>query len=167
VSDATSSTKFTFRAGTHVFVLVGVAATFFMALALAAGIRSGDWSFAAALAAVIVLWLGLLSILKLEIRPDGFTYRNLSGIRSVEFADVEIAYFKTIVMNGMPAAAAFWVRLRDGKGIKINLRTFSVRAAAVLLSALDAHEIPIRVPDTWPARRMAGQIRDVQAKMRG
>jgi hypothetical protein len=51
----------------------------------------------------------------------------------VEFADVQAAYFQTIHADVAPqGVAAFWIRLKDGKAMKINARTFSIRAAALL-----------------------------------
>lgn len=164
--DDARNVTFTYRAGVHLYVLIGIPATILFAIAVAAGVRTGDWKMAAVVVATVAVWFALLAILKLEIRTDGFRYRNLTGVRSIQFADIEYAYFVTLRSSHTPqGVASFWVRSRSGAATKVNLRTFPIRAAAVLFAALDAHQIPIQVPDTWAARRMAKQIRDAQAKL--
>ena len=58
---------------------------------------------------------------------------GLTGTRSIEFANIGKAYFESVIGHGIEVAA-FWVHLRDGKRMKINLRTFPIRAAATCYS---------------------------------
>jgi hypothetical protein len=168
MAENTSEQQVVFRAGRHLYVIVGIFASLFIALGVLIVLTKGDWTFAAVAGGGTLVLFSLLSYLKLEIREDGFTYRNLSTNRSVEFADIETAYVETIRADVAPqGVAAFWVRLKDEKAMKINLRTFPIRAAALLFTALERQGIPIDVPDTWAAQRMARQIREEQAKLRG
>lgn len=105
----------------------------------------------------------ILAYLRLEIWESEFTYRNLRGTRSVEFGEIEKAGVETVTGEG-GSVAVFWVELRNLGKMKINLRTFPIRAAAQLFIALESHAIPINVPDGWAAQRMAGQIREERPK---
>jgi hypothetical protein len=156
-----------FRAGgSNLYVLVGVFASFFLALGVIDGIRRDDWTSLAVVSGAIVFLFLLLSYLRLEIGVEGFRYRNLSTNRRLQFGDIERAYFATVYGVYAPqGVATFWVQPRQGKPMKINLMTFSVEAAAALFIALDRHGVPIEVPNTWAAQLLAKQIRDHQAKL--
>jgi hypothetical protein len=164
--ESNTETPSVFRVGVHLIILVGLFTGFLLAIGVADGRARGNWTPFAVLAGVTAVWFLLLAYLRLEIRPDGFSYRNLSVNRALPFAAVERAFFLTIRSSRTPqGVAAFWVQPRDGKPFKINLRTFPIRAAAVLFAAFDRHGIPVEVPDTWSARRMAAQIRAEQKKL--
>ena len=157
-----------YRVGTHLLAVVGFFALLFGALGVSVVVKRGDWTvLLIALGAAAVLLL-LLQVLRLEVGPGGFRYRNLSGSREVAFADVGRAYFEVVRATNAPqGVAAFWVERRGGGRVKVNLRTFPVRAAATLFTALEAHGIAVEVPDDRAARRMADQVRAEQVKMRG
>jgi hypothetical protein len=166
MAEASSEGRAVYRAGLHLFVIVGIFAAFFIALGVVIAVKRSDGTFLAVAGGGTAVLFLLLCWLRLEIRPDGFTYRNLSMNRAVAFADVERAYFETLTADVAPqGVATFWVGLRDGKAIKVNLRTFPIRAAALLFTALERHGIPIDVPNTWAAQRMARQIREEQARL--
>jgi hypothetical protein len=84
---------------------------------------------------------------------------NLTGTRSVEFTNIGKAYFERVIGHRMEFAA-FWVQLRDGKKMKINLRTLPIRASALLFTALQRERIPIEGPDVLDAQRLADHIRE-------
>src|SRR5438132_471641 len=85
-----------FRIGRHLYVVAGVFATFFIALGIAVALKRGDWTLLALASFGTVVFFALLSYPKLAVEPSGFTYRNLSMNRSIAFADIEQAYFKTL-----------------------------------------------------------------------
>lgn len=153
-----------FRAGTHLYVVVGGFATLFAAVSIFAAIKQGDWTLPAAVVGGTAVAFGALQVLRLEVGPDGFKYRNLSGSRGVEFAEVSRAYFEIVTANGV-SVAAFWVDRSSGKRVKVNLRTFPIRAAAVLFPALEARGIAIEVPDHRGTRRARDQVRAAQAEL--
>ena len=157
-----------FGAGGNLYAVVGVFAALFAALGIAVVVTRGEWTVLAIAIGVAAMCYLLLQVLRLEIGPSGFRYRNLSGSREVPFSDVSRAYFEVVRAEGSPRpVAAFWVDRRAGERVKVNLRTFPVRAAAVLFSALEAHGVTIEVPDEPAARRVADQVRAAQAKMPG
>lgn len=157
-----------YRVGIHLLIVVGVFVSLFAALGFAIALKSGDWTFLAVIAAVAAVSFLLSQVLRLEVRRDGFTYRNLSGSREVTFLDVRRAYIEAVRANAAPqGVGVFWVERRDGTRVKVNLRTFSIRAAAALFTALEMQGIPIEVPELWAARRLADQVRVEQAKRRG
>jgi hypothetical protein len=156
-----------YHVGTHLLVVVGIFAALFAVIGLFIAVKQGDWSFLA----IVILAAGgfvlLLQVLRLEIGPTRFKYRNLSGSREVAFADVSRAYFDVVRSDYAPQGAArFWVERRAGGRVKVNLRTFPTEAAAVLFTALEGHGIQIEVPEAWAARRMAEQVRAAQSKLR-
>ena len=155
-----------YRVGGHTLAVVGIFMALFAALALVIAVKQGDWTTLAVVASVAAGLFLLLQVLRLEVGPDGFKYRNLSGSREVAFADVGRAYVDVVRADIAPQGVArFWVERVDGRRVKVNLRTFPIEAAAVLFTALEAHGIDIEVPDGWAARRMVEQIRAAQAKM--
>lgn len=156
-----------FRAGTRVHVVIGFFALLFGALGLFVAVQKGDWSvFGVVLVIAAVLCL-LLRVLRLEVGPSGFKYRNLSSSQDVAFADIARAYFEVPESDAGPrVVAVFWVERRNGNRLKVNLRTFDIEAVAILFNALEAHGIQIEVPDEWAARRIADQVRAAQAKLR-
>src|SRR5262245_51172140 len=88
-----------YRVGTHLLITVGAFASFFATLGIVIGVRRGDWTFLALVTGVVAALFLLLQILRLEIRPDGFKYRNLSGFREILFADVQRAYIAVVKSN--------------------------------------------------------------------
>lgn len=156
-----------FRAGLHLFVLIGLLVGLFLGVGTAIVVTKGDWTFLAAVGGMAVVLFSLLLVLKLEVRQAEFQYRNLSGSRTVAFADVERAYFETLRADVAPqGVAVFWVQPRKGRRVKVNLRTFPIRAATTLFSALERHGVAIEVPDGWAAQRMARQIREEQERLK-
>ena len=156
-----------FRADRRLYVVIGLFTSFFAVLFLFVTIKRPErWPILAGVCGATVALFLCPSRLRLEITPDTFHYRNLSTSRTEKFSDIDRAYFQTIHSTHTPGGvAAFWIRPKQGKPVKVNLRTFPIEAAAVLFAALDEHGIPIDVPDTWAARRMARQIRECQAKL--
>ena len=153
--------------GVHLLIVLGIAATILVAIGIVILVKSGEWKFLACVAGGTALAFLLVQILRLEIGPSSFKYRNLSGVREVTFADVGRAYFEVIETSKAPqGVAVFYVDRRKGGRVKINLRTFSVAAAADLFTALESHGIQIEVPDRWASRRMADEILAEQAKTR-
>lgn len=166
--DAESSTSsVVYRAGIHLFVIVGVFASLFATLGLFIAVKQGDWTFLAVVVCGTVVLFLLLGVLKLEISLAGFKYRNLSGTRDVAFREVSRAFFEVVSADVAPqGVAAFWVERRNGTRVKVNLRTFAVDAAAALFTALEKQGIPIEVPDHSAAQRAAAQVQEAQTKMR-
>jgi hypothetical protein len=167
MSEDHSTDKRVYRVGTHLLVVVGVFALFFTTLGILIVVKKGDWNFLAIIVGGFAVFFLLLQVLRLEIGSDGFKYRNLSGSRTVLFADVRRAYIEVERANKAPqGVAVFWVERRDERRVKVNLRTFPMQAAADLFTALETHDIQIEVPDEWAARRTVDQIRAAQAKLR-
>ena len=157
-----------YRVGVHLLVVVGVFASFFVALGIAMVVKREDWTPLMLVVGATVVLILLLRVLRLEVRSDGFKYRNLSGSREVLFAAVVRAYIEVVRAGSAPqGAGVFWVERRDGGRVKVNLRTFPIQAAAILFTGLESHGIQIEVPDEWAARRLVDQVRAEQAKMRG
>jgi len=157
-----------YRVGAHLLAIGGVFASLFAALGIAIAVKKGDWMFLMVDIGVVAVLFLLLQVLRLEVRSDGFKYRNLSGSREVLFAEVSRAYIEVVRASRAPqGVGVFWVERRDRGRVKVNLRTFPIQAAAALFTALEMHGIQIEVPDEWAARRIADQVRAEQAKMRG
>ena len=152
-----------FGAGIDLYLVVGGFAAFFVVLSVFVAVKQGEWTVPVAAVGGAVVLLALPQVLRLEVGPDKFKYRNLSGSREVKFADVRRAYFEVIEGHGT-AAAAFWVDRSSGKRVKVNLRTFPVRGAAALFSALEARGVVVEVPAGAAARRVNDQVRAAQAK---
>src|SRR5260370_10409 len=109
----------TFHAGMHPVVVISIFASLFLGIGLSIAIKRGNWTFLAGAGGGTLLFFLLLSYLRLEIRKAGFSYRNLSNNRSVDFAEIQTAYFETITAPFAPqGVAAFWIRLRDGTSMK-------------------------------------------------
>jgi hypothetical protein len=154
-----------YRVGSNVLVAIGIFAGLFATLGIIIGLKQSDWTFLEVVVGSALALFLLLQVLRLEIGPDGFRYRNLSGTRVVDFTEVSRAYIDVIRSEYAPQGVArFWVERRDRGRIKINLRTFPVQAAADLFTALEMHGIHIEVPDEWAARRMVDQTRAAQHK---
>jgi hypothetical protein len=155
-----------FRAGAHMLTVTGAFAGLLIALGVAVGFKNGDWSMLEAPLIASAIVFALQAILRLEIGPAGIKYRNLTGSRSIEFENIKRAYVEVVRPSKSPQGiATFWLELHGGKRVKINLRTFSIQAAALLFSALDARGLPIEAPDEWAAGRLMNQVRAAQAKL--
>jgi hypothetical protein len=156
-----------YRVGVHIQIVVGAFFAWFVVLAVFIAVKKGDWNFFTAIIVIALAFRILLQILRLEIGPLGFKYRNLSGSREVAFAEVARAYFKVVHSDYAPqGAAAFWVERSNGSPVKVNLRIFPTEAAAVLFTALVEHGIRIEVPEVWSAQRIALEVRAAQSKLR-
>lgn len=167
MSEEYSTNTRVYRVGAEVLVFAGVFALFFTTLGIVIAAKKGDWNFLAIIVGAFAVFFFLLQVLRLEIGSEGFKYRNLSGSRTVLFADVRRAYVEVVRDTQAPqGVAVFWVEQQDGKRVKVNLLTFPIQAAAVLFTALETHGVQIEVPDLWAARRMVDQIRTAQAKLR-
>ena len=77
------------------YVFASVVASIFIAVGVLIVFKEGDWTMLTLTGAGTVVALALPMYLKLEIGESGFTYRNLTTNCSVEFADIESAYFET------------------------------------------------------------------------
>jgi hypothetical protein len=149
-----------YRNNPRLYVVIGFFASIFIVGGFVIGFRRGDWSFLAQMAGATAVLFLLLRVLRLEIRTDGFKYRNLTGSRKVEFADVSRAYLNVVRAEAVPqGVAVFWVERKDGSKVKINLRTFPVEAAAILVTALESHGIHVEVPDASAAQQFEKQVR--------
>jgi hypothetical protein len=156
------------RADLRLYFLVGLLMALFIGIGIAIGVRRGDWTFAVVAVFMMSVSFVLLTILRLEVSAEGVFYRNLSGSGFHAFEELEKAYLTVKRSDATPqGVAAFWLQPKAGRPVKINLRTFPTKAAAVLFAALENHQIAIEVPDLWPARRMAQQVRDAQNRMMG
>jgi hypothetical protein len=161
-----NSNAFVFRALVRLYVFVTALTLFFLTLTVLTAIKKGDWwpvvyppLFASPLYALL-MWL------RLDVDADGFSYRGPLGTRRVVYTDVTRAYFETIRSGNAPQGVThFYVQLRSGENVSIKLRCFPIRAAAWILTALERHQVPIDVPETWSARNMHGQILAEQKKL--
>ena len=150
--------KLAFRCVTYLYVVVGIVASL-IALKPALGTsNTGHWTFVLWLCVGTAVQFSYLTYLKLEVRRSSLTYRNISGTRFVEFAQIERAYW-----GGK--GAVLYLRLREGDNVKINLSTFPIRASAVLFTALERNGIPIGVPGTVAAKRWARRTCEEQSKL--
>lgn len=77
-----------FRTGIHLFIIIGIFASLFLGLGIAIAIKKGDWTFLGVAGGATAVLFSLLGYLKLEIREDGLSYRNLSTNRSIDFVDI-------------------------------------------------------------------------------
>jgi hypothetical protein len=68
-----------YRAGIHLYAVVGVFALLFVTMEVFIAVKRGDWTFFAVVVGGSVVLFLLLQVLRLEVSPDGFKYRNLSG----------------------------------------------------------------------------------------
>jgi hypothetical protein len=166
VHEESSTSPLIFRAGVHLYAVIGVFVLLFAALGAFIVVKRGDWTYLAVVVGAAAVLFLLLQLLRLEVGSDGFKYRNLSGSREIAFTEVRRAYIDVVRSEYAPQGAArFWIERRDGGRVKVNLRTFPVRAAAILFTALEAHATQIEVPEEWAARRMVQQVRAAQAKL--
>jgi hypothetical protein len=158
--------KVVFRCDTRPYVVAGIFAGLLLALGILVAFKKRDWSFVVLSGSGTAVLFFALAYIKMEIWSSGFIYRNLTGTRSVEFANIGKAYFERVIGHGMEFAA-FWVQLRDGRKMKINLRTLPIRASALLFTALQRERIPIEVPEILDAQRLTDDIREEQLKLIG
>jgi hypothetical protein len=156
-----------FGVGMNLLVVVTLFALFLGGLGLAVGLKRGDWTIFAIVVVVIVMMAVMLSVLRLEFSRSGFFYRNISGSTSVAWSNVTGATVQVVHHGKSPrGVAVFWITLRSGPPLKVNLRTFPVEAAAILFSSIEAQGIAIEVPNDTAARRMVDQVRAAQGKRR-
>lgn len=156
-----------FRVSKRVYVIVGVFVGLFAALGILIMIKepTEGMFFAIDCTVGVVLFAGM-SRLRLEIRHDGIHFRNLTSNRFLSYTDIAGAYLKVVTTRKAPqGVAAFWLRTKDGRRTKINLRSFPIQAAALLFTELERRDIPIDIPDHWTARRMVSQIRACQEQL--
>ncbi len=164
-NDLEKTFVFQHRTNKAIMGVVGILCLITIVLAV---LKGNDWIFAAVFSAIgFCLYVALANV-KLEISPDGFSYRDLNfkGSRTVNFGEIEKAYFEEDRRGEIPVAA-FWVQLRDVRRLRVPLRLFPMRASALLFAQLDRHEIPIAEPDTVTTQRASEQIRNAQVKIFG
>ncbi len=156
VSDA----PFVARAQGRAYLAAGLFAGFFVLTGFLVTRESAQaWPLLAVAGAVAAVLLAGLAVLRLEVGPRGIRYRSLTTRCSLRFEEIERAYFETVVNRAAPQGLAlFWIRPKQGKALRINLRVFSDAAPALLLAALERHGISIDIPDTLAARRMAHEV---------
>ena len=110
-----------YRAGAHLFAVVGVFTALFAALGVLLAVQKGNWTFLVVVVVVTAVLFLLLQVLRLEVAPTGFRYRNLSGSRDVAFGDIGRAYLEVVRAKNAPqGVAAFWVERRDGGRVKLR-----------------------------------------------
>lgn len=155
-----------YGAGGHLLIVVGLASAFFCGLFLLVFLKTGQWMPLTLACAGSLVGFLLLRTLRLELSPSWFKYRNLSGAHTVVYSQIADAYFDVVRRSQAPQGVSrFWIALRQGQHVKVNLRTFPVEAAARLFTAIEAQGVEVRVPDEWAARRVADQVRAAQAKL--
>lgn len=133
------------------FLLLGVVATYE---------NRGSWPVLAIAGGVTVLMLASLAYARLAVSADGIRHRSLRGTRTFQFTEIKRAYVETAVNRSAPqGVATFWIQPKSGKPLNISLRIFPIEAVAALLAALEQHGVPLEVPDSWVAHRMAREIR--------
>jgi hypothetical protein len=147
-----------FRAGRHLYVIVGIFAALFVGIGVAAGGKSGDWAMAAGAVGIFGTLLGAVGYLRWEFNTEGFAYRSIMRNRYVAYDQIERGRFLSIVTEGAERGAYFEVVLKDGSTMKLSLRSFAVQAAGLLFSVFERLNIPIDEPQTRATRRMFDQI---------
>ena len=124
-----------------------------------------EWHAVVGICSVAIVWFVFLRRLRLEIGPDGVRCRGVIFNRTLQFAEISKAYFKTEYGGYAPQGVSFfWLQPSEGKPMKVNLRYFPIDAAALLFTALERRNIAIEVPNTWSAKRMVAQVRKQQNK---
>lgn len=155
-----------FKAGRHVYAVVGVFSTFFVVLGGLVAFKTGDQALLLMSVGAFLALLLLLRILKLEIGEKEIFYRNLSGSHRIGFETIVRAYVDVLQTGHTPQGAPrFWIETSEGTHVKVNLRTFPIRAAALLFTLLQSHDIRIDVVNQWSAQRFVKQIREAQSKL--
>ena len=157
---------FVFRAQARPYLAVSLFMGFFLLIGVVVMRQNpAAWPLVAITGAVTAFLFGGLAYLRLEVGVDGIRYRSVSGHRSLPFAEIKRAYFETIVNRAAPhGVAAFWIQPIEGKALKINLRTFPIAGAALLLAALERHGIPVDAPHSGAGQRMAREVRGHQVR---
>ena len=153
-----------YRAGLHLFVVVGIFAALFIGIGIAVAGKRGDWTMLAGAAGVFAVLFGVVGYLRWEIGPDGFAYRSVMTNRYIAYDQIEKGRFVTIVVNDVETRnAVFELQLKDGSTMKVSLRSFPVRAAGHLFDNFERSGIPVDEPQTGAARRMFDQIEAARA----
>jgi hypothetical protein len=151
---------------TRVILIVITFSMLMLTLGVAVGLKRGDWTITVIVGVAAATILLLLQVLRLEIMPDGFKYRNLSGLYEISFESISLAYINVVRSPYNPAGVArFFVELKNGKRVKINFRTFSIEAAARLLLALESRKIQIVADEDWAAQQFLRQVHTAQGAM--
>lgn len=154
-----------FRAGAHMRAVSGIFAGLAFLATVTGAVVNGDWQPVLVVVVAASVLFALQLVLRLAIGPDGIGYRNLTGARSIPYAAIARARVNVLRPTKAPqGVAAFQLELHNGRRVRINLRTFSVEAAATLFSALEARGIEIKGSPEWAARRLMEQVRAAQAK---
>ena len=154
-----SSKKMAFGAGPGIVGLTAFFAILMLSIGLLAGTQSGDWRGCVILGSMAGALVLLCWTVKFVFRADGFSFRILLTHRVIAYGEIEEGFFKTVHHQGQ-GAPMFHIRLRSGDSFKLNLRLFSDRAAAAILTALDDREIPITI-DTEVAAVELARIRSI------
>jgi len=158
-----SNATLTFRTSVSrlvIFALVTILVT--VAVALQISIESNWWIAVGFFGvAFLVIRTVRMASSRFDMRPSGFTYRISPNTRTVEFAEIEKARFESFRFS---EKYSFYVQLRNGQRVEMDLRPFPEGAGAALLTALEYHRIPIEQSDTFAAKWAVRRIRDAQAK---
>src|SRR5262245_25176970 len=126
---------FVARASLSLYFVFGFFCAVFLAIFLWIGFKKNDWTGAFVVSAIVIVGAGCLRWLRLEITQDEIHYRNLSSNVHLRFDEIEGAYFDVLQAAKAPQGVArFWIKPRTESARKINLKTFPLRASAVLFS---------------------------------
>jgi hypothetical protein len=106
VREESFTSPLTFRAGGHLYAVIGVFVSLFAALGALIVVKRGDWTFLAVVVGVAAALFLLLQVLRLQVGFDGFKYRNLSGSREVAFAEVGRAYMDVVRSQHSPRCSS-------------------------------------------------------------
>jgi hypothetical protein len=160
-------TSHSFGASWNLYFLVGLLGTIFLGIFIAVARKEGNWTPFYITGGILVAVLLMFQLIRIQIGPGGFVFRTPLSSNTVDFADVSRGYFVVTYSGDTPqGVGSFCVETKDGKKSDLNLRIYSIKAAAALFDELDRHGIPIEVPDLWAANRMVNEIRRAQARMR-
>jgi hypothetical protein len=151
MSNGTGLGRHAFGACKSFQVVMACIASCLILLGLATTLRSKgkDWTGVPFALAICVIAYVTISTVKIDIRADGFTYRNWYGKRTIAFANVQ----RTSWDRGD------WVHQSSGFPVKIHLPTLPVRAAAILFGCLEMYDVPTEGPYTQTSARMLSEIR--------
>lgn len=156
------------RATARAYRAAGLFGGFFLLLGVVVTYENrGSWPVLVAAGGVAVLMLANLAYARLAIDAEGIRYRTLRTNRALKFSEIKRAYVEAAVNRSAPqGVATFWIQPTEGKRLNISLQTFPIAAVGAMLAALEQHGVPLDVPDTWVAQRMAREIRGLPGPRR-
>ena len=148
------------------YVVIGVIYLVVGGIGLLAGLVKGEWTGFSITSAIALSFLAALWRARLQVEPPSIVYQTLFSRREIAYADIADAFFETVRSGFAPQGAAkFFLRLKNGKTLGINLRLFPIETAALLFQHLEARHIPLAAPATWAARRMHDQIQECRRRL--